>query len=77
MKKFSIEEIGKIIEEKCYKHILEETCNSWGCVTPHRKEYIEPGELLNELKKIERNKKPRIIPKVPAKDREKLNIGKD
>ena len=57
MKKFSVEELKEIIEEKCYKHVVEETCNSWGCVTPHKTEYIEPGELLYVLRKMEKNGK--------------------
>ena len=55
MKKFSIKEIEQAIEEKCQKHVVEETCSSWGCVTPHRTEYITPGELLYSLKKIAKN----------------------
>ena len=55
--KFSIKEIEKIIDDECYKHVISETCNSWGCVTPHDTEYITPGELLYVLRKKEKDGK--------------------
>jgi len=55
MKKFSVKDIEDIIKNDCWEYKIEEECNAWGCVTPHYQKLINPGELLNVLRKKAKN----------------------
>ena len=54
MKKFTVEEIEEIINDKCWKYKIEDV-KSWGDCSVSYTETINPGELLRVLRKKAKN----------------------
>ena len=56
MKKFSIAEIEEVIKNDCWEYKIEDK-KSWGDCSVSYTKTINPGELLNVLRKKAKNRK--------------------